>query len=186
MNIENFLEKQVNSTQIFGGKVLDVRRDEILLPDGNTASREYCKHIGAVCVLPITEDNEVICVCQYRYAHRRMMLEIPAGKLDSTNEDFIEAALRELKEETGVTCQNLEYIGDLVPSPAVLTEVIHMYLASGLCEGKTDFDEDEFIEVVKIPLKQMIEMIMNGEICDAKTQIAVLKTYHILKEKGKI
>ena len=183
---ENFFEKQTCSECIFKGKVLDVRKDEIVLPDGNKAFREYCKHIGAVCVLPLTDENEVICVRQYRYAHSKVMLEIPAGKLDSHDEDFIQATLRELREETGATCESLEFIGDIIPSPAILTEVIHMYLARGLSFGETDFDEDEFIEIEKIPIEKLVEMIMNGEIKDAKTQTAVLKVYYILKKEGKI
>lgn len=186
MSNEKFFEKSLKSERIFEGKVLDVRRDEILLPDGNPAFREYCKHIGAVCVLPLTENNEVVCVRQYRYAHSKVMLEIPAGKLDSHSEDFIEATLRELREETGATCESLEFIGDIIPSPAILTEVIHMYLARGLSFGETDFDDDEFIEIVKIPIEELVEMIMNGEIRDAKTQTAVLKAYYILKKEGKI
>ena len=186
MKNENFFEKTVKSNKVFDGKVLDVRKDDIVLPDGNPAFREYCKHIGAVCVLPLTEDNEVVCVRQYRYAHSRVMLEIPAGKLDNHSEDFIEATLRELREETGAICQSLEFIGDIIPSPAILTEVIHMYLARGLSFGETDFDDDEFIQIVKIPIEKMVEMIMNGEIRDAKTQTAVLKVYYILQKEGKI
>lgn len=186
MSNETFFEKQIRSTRVFDGKVLDVRKDDIILPDGKPAFREYCKHIGAVCVLPLTDNNEVVCVRQYRYAHGRVMLEIPAGKLDSHGEDFIQAALRELREETGALCWRLEFIGDIIPSPAVLGEVIHMYLARGLSFGDTDFDEDEFIEIVKMPIEKMVEMIMNGEIRDAKTQTAVLKAYYILKKEGKI
>ena len=186
MNSEKFFEKQIKSERVFDGKVLDVRKDDIILPDGNRAFREYCKHIGAVCVIPLTDDNEVVCVRQYRYAHSRVMLEIPAGKLDNYNEDFIEATLRELREETGAVCQSLEFIGDIIPSPAVLTEVIHMYLARGLSFGDTDFDDDEFIEIVKIPIEKLVEMVMSGEIKDAKTQTAVLKAYYILKKEGKL
>ena len=186
MNNEKFFEKQIRSIQMFEGKVLDVRKDDIVLPDGKPAFREYCKHIGAVCVLPLTKNNEVVCVRQYRYAHSRVMLEIPAGKLDIHREDFIEATLRELREETGAICESLEYIGDIIPSPAILTEVIHMYLARGLSFGETDFDDDEFIEIVRIPIEKMVEMIMNGEIKDAKTQTAVLKVYYLLQKEGKI
>ena len=186
MNNEKFFEGCISSESIFEGKVLDVRKDSVILPDGNTATREYCRHIGAVCVVPLTDENEIIFVRQYRYAQSRVMLEIPAGKLDSHGEDFIQATLRELREETGALCQRLEFIGDIIPSPAVLGEVIHMYLARGLSFGDTDFDEDEFIETVKMPIEKMVEMIMNGEIRDAKTQTAVLKVYYILKKEGKI
>lgn len=185
MSNEKFFERKVASEQIYKGKVLDVCKDSVVLPDGKPAFREYCKHIGAVCVLPLTDDNEVVCVRQYRYAHSRVMLEIPAGKLDSDSEDFVEATLRELREETGINCERLEFIGDLIPSCAILTEVIHMYLARGLSFGATDFDDDEFIEIVKIPLEKMVEMVMNGEIRDAKTQIAVLKAQNILEREKK-
>ena len=185
MRNENFFEKRIVSEQIFEGKVLDVRKDSIILPDGKPAYREYCKHIGAVCVLPLTNDNEVVFVRQYRYAHSRVMLEITAGKLDSNSEDFIQATLRELREETGISCEKLEFIGDIIPSPAILTEVIHMYLARGLSFGETDFDEDEFIEIVKIPLEKAVDMVMNGEIRDAKTQAAVLKTYFLMSKENK-
>lgn len=180
MNNEKFFEKKTASTQIFAGKILDVRKDAVTLPNGESAYREYCKHIGAVCVLPLTDDGEVVFVRQYRYAHSSVMLEIPAGKLDSSSEDFIQATLRELREETGITCKRLDFIGDIIPSPAVLTEVIHMYLARDLSFGETDFDDDEFIEIVKIPLKNAVDMVMNGEIRDAKTQTAVLKAYVLL------
>ncbi len=185
MDNRRFFEKKVDSECIYKGKVLDVYKDSIVLPDGKPAFREYCKHVGAVCVLPLTDDNEVVCVRQYRYAHSRAMLEIPAGKLDGDGEDYIEATVRELREETGINCEKLEFIGDLIPSCAIITEVIHMYLARGLSFGATDFDDDEFIEIVKIPLDKMVEMVMSGEIRDAKTQAAVLKTYYILEKEKK-
>ena len=185
MHTENLKETCVSSESIFEGKVLHVLLDQIRLPNGKAGFREYIKHKGAVAVLPLTDEGEVICVRQYRYAHSRVMLEIPAGKLDSDSEDFVEATLRELREETGINCERLEFIGDLIPSCAILTEVIHMYLARGLSFGATDFDDDEFIEIVKIPLEKMVEMVMNGEIRDAKTQIAVLKAQNILEREKK-
>ena len=107
-----------------------------------------------------------------------MFLEIPAGKLDYAGEDRREAALRELREETGAICEKLTHLGDLVPSPAILTEVISMYLAEGLTFTETEFDDGEFIEIVKIPLSELVEMIMRGEIADAKTQTAILKVWN--------
>ena len=186
MNNEKFFEAKVNTEQIFKGKVLDVRKDTVKLPDGNLSTREYCKHIGAVCVVPLTDDNEIIFVRQYRYAQSRVMLEIPAGKLDSNTEDFIEATLRELREETGAVAKSIESIGDIVTSPALVSEVIHMYLARDLEFGETDPDDDEFIEVVKLPIEKALEMVMNGEIRDSKTQTAILKTYYILQREGKL
>lgn len=175
----NFEEKTKNENLIFDGKVLHVYCDEVIRPDGKTAKREYAKHLGAVCVVPLTEDGEVICVKQYRYAGGRMFLEIPAGKLDYAGEDRREAALRELREETGALCESLVYLGDLFTSPAILSERISMYLAEGLTYTDTDFDEGEFIEIVRIPLSELVDMVMRGEIEDAKTQTAILKVWNI-------
>ncbi len=174
-----FEEKTKSENLIFDGAVLHVYCDEIIQPDGKEAKREYAKHLGAVCVVPLTDEGDVICVKQYRYAHHRVFLEIPAGKLDYAGEDRREAALRELREETGASCLSLTHIGDIVPSPAILTERISMYLAEGLTFGETEYDEGEFIEIVKIPLSELVEMIMRGEIEDAKTQTAVLKAWNL-------
>lgn len=186
MQNEHLIERTVESEPIYDGKVLHVFCDTVSLPDGNLSKREYAKHKGAVAVVPLTDDGEVICVRQYRYAHRKVLLEIPAGKLDTYDEDFIEAATRELREETGATCDRLQFIGDLISTPALIDEVIHMYLARGLHFGETDPDEDEFLDVVRIPLDTLVAMVMNGEIKDSKTQTAILKTHMILEaEKNK-
>ena len=185
MQNERLFEGTVASESIYDGRVLHVFRDTVSLPDGNTSVREYAKHKGAVAVVPLTDEEEVICVRQYRYAHRKVLLEIPAGKLDHLTEDFLEATRRELREETGATCDRLEFLGDLISTPALIDEVIHMYLARGLKFGETDPDEDEFLDVVRIPLTRLVEMVMNGEIKDSKTQTAILKTHFILeKEKA--
>lgn len=184
MDIKNFEEKTVASKLIFDGAVVHLYRDDIELPNGKPAFREYVKHVGAVCVVPVTDEGEVICVRQYRYPFGKVLTEIPAGKLDSPDEDPTEAVLRELREETGATPRELTFIGDVYPSVAILNEVIHMYMATGLSFGETDPDEDEFLDIVKIPIEKMVEMIMNGEICDSKTQTAVLKAYMILNKKG--
>lgn len=174
-----FEEKTKSENLVFDGKVLHVYCDDIIQPDGKDAKREYAKHLGAVCVVPLTAENEVICVKQYRYAVRRMFLEIPAGKLDYADEDRREAALRELREETGALCKTLTHLGDIITSPAILTEKISMYLAEGLTFGETEYDEGEFIEIVKIPLAELVDMIMRGEIEDAKTQTAILKVWNL-------
>lgn len=186
MQNEHLFEGTVSSQSIYDGRVLHVFCDTVSLPDGNTSTREYAKHKGAVAVVPLTDEGEVICVRQYRYAHRKVLLEIPAGKLDSFDEDYLEAAKRELREETGATCENLQFIGDLISTPALIDEVIHMYLARGLQFGETDPDDDEFLDVVRIPLETLVKMVMNGEIKDSKTQTAILKTHLILEaEKNK-
>ena len=178
-----FKETTASSELIFDGKVLHLYRDEINLPDGGKSFREYCKHNGAVCVVPLTREGEVICIRQYRYALDRVTLEIPAGKFDYIGEDHREAALRELREETGYTTETLVDIGPLATSPALLTEIIYCYLAEDLVPGDCDPDPDEFLEMVKIPLSEMVDMILSGEVQDAKTQAAVLKVWAMIQKR---
>lgn len=184
MQNEKLIEKQRDSKCVFDGRVLHVYCDGVDLPNGHTSTREYIRHIGAVAVVPLTDEGEVICVRQFRYPFGRVILEIPAGKLDSYTEDFREAALRELREETGATCERLDFIGDLITTPALMDEVIHLYLARGLSFGETDFDEDEFLDVARIPLDTLVDMIMDGRIKDSKTQAAILKTKVILDREA--
>ena len=131
----------------------------------------------------INEKGEVLCVRQYRYTHGRVFLEIPAGKLEIGETDRPAAALRELREETGARCETLTYIGDFIPSPAILGEVISMYIAEGLTMGETDPDDDEFIDVEAIPLDKLAEMCVSGEIKDGKTIAAVLKAKYLLDKR---
>jgi ADP-ribose pyrophosphatase len=173
--IEALEEKQLSSTSIFDGKVLHVRLDEITLPNGKGAIREYCHHNGAVCVIPLTDEGEVICVRQYRYPFHEDLLEIPAGKLDSPDENPDDAVRRELREETGAVASKIIYLGKYYPSPAILDECIYMYLATGLDFGDTEFDDDEFIESVRVPLSKLVTLTLEGKIRDGKTQIAALR-----------
>ena len=177
--MSQFEEKQIEREEIFDGAVLHVVKDKILLPDGNTSYREFCLHKGAVAVIPITENNEAILVRQFRYAHHREFLEIPAGKFDFIGEDPLEAAKRELSEETGATAEKFTSLGILDTTPALIDENIHMFMAEGLSYGEMHLDEDEFLSVETIPLTTLIEMVMSGKIRDGKTQIAVLKAARI-------
>ena len=122
-------EKTLRSELIFDGRVVHLYRDEVELPDGGTSVREYIKHVGAVCVLPLTDDGKIVLERQYRYPFSRVLVEIPAGKLDSADEDPTEAALRELREETGYVPERITYIGDYFSSPAILDERIRMFFA---------------------------------------------------------
>ena len=172
---ESLEEKPLSSTPIFDGKVLHVRLDKVTLPNGVRSTREYCHHNGAVCVIPLTDEGEVICVRQYRYPFHEDLLEIPAGKLDSPNEDPNDAVRRELREETGAVAKKIVYLGKYYPSPAILDECIYMYLATGLEFGDTEFDDDEFIESVRVPLAKLCDLTLEGKIRDGKTQIAALR-----------
>lgn len=181
---EQFLrEERMASRLIFDGRVVHLYVDRVRLPDGKEAEREYMRHIGAVCVLPLDRDGVVHCVRQYRYPHAEVLLEIPAGKLDSKTEDRASAALRELREETGFRCGKLTFLGDIYTSPAILDEVIGLYLAEDLVPGDTHPDEDEFLAPVGIPLEQLVDDVMAGRIPDAKTQLAVMRVAELLRRR---
>ena len=173
-------ETQVSSEDIFDGFILHVKKDEVALPNGARAHRELIRHIGAVCVIPVTEDNEVIVERQYRYPIDRVITEIPAGKLDSRDEDRLSAIQRELREETGYTAEEWIPLGDFHPAPAYSDEYISMYMARGLRAGDRHLDADEFLDVFRVPLKDLVEDVMAGRISDAKTQTAVLKAARLL------
>ena len=174
-------EKKLSSEEIFDGVAIHLFRDEILLPNGNKGVREVIRHPGAVCVIPVTEDGKVIFVNQFRYAFNKVTLEVPAGKLEK-GEDPLEAAMRELSEETGLSARNVVYLGELYTTPALIDEVIHMYLATDLVEGEQHLDEDEFINTLTMPLSEAVEKVMNGEIKDAKTQTILLKAEKYLSK----
>jgi len=173
-------ETQVSSETIFDGVILHVRRDTVRMSNGDTTIREVIRHIGAVCVIPVTEDNEVIMERQYRYPLDRVIWEIPAGKLDAPDEDWLAAIQRELREETGYTADEWTMIGDFYGAPAYTDEHIAMYMARGLHRGGRHLDEDEFLDVVQVPLKDLVAEVMAGTISDAKTQVAILKAARIL------
>ncbi len=172
--LEELEEKTRHSECMFDGRVLHLYRDEVLLPDGGTSVREYCKHNGGVCAVAITDENEVLLVEQYRYAHGEIVTELPAGKLEA-GEDPDAAVLRELREETGAICTRLSFLGEMYPSPALMDEVIYMYLAEGLTFGEARLDDGEFLHVKRMPLDMLVGEIMQGKIKDAKTQAAVLR-----------
>ena len=175
----HLFEKTVESELIFDGKIITVKKDKAELENGEIVNRELVVHPGGVCVVPINENGEVLMVKQFRYPFKEALTEIPAGKLE-IGEDHREAGLRELREETGAVCENFEYLGVCYPSVAYLTEKIHMYLATGLTFENQDLDDDEFLDVIKIKLEDAVEMVMNNELPDAKTQCAILKAARIL------
>lgn len=177
-------ETQISSEQVFDGRIISVFKDSVSLPDGSTAAREVVRHRGAACVVPITLSGEILAVRQYRYALGEVTLEIPAGKLDA-GENPERCALRELAEETGFTAMELIPLGKLYTSPGFCDEIIYMYAARGLTQAEASPDEDEFLNLVSIPAERFEEMILAGDITDAKTQAAVLKTL-ILLNKSRI
>lgn len=180
---ENLKEEFLSSEEVFKGRILHLFCDCVKLPDGSEASRECVRHPGGVCVLPLDGDENVTCVRQFRYPHGQILTELPAGKLDSKSEDPRAAALRELEEETGYLCGKLTFLGEFFSSPAILDEVIYLYLAEDLTPGKTHTDCDEFLSDVKIPLKTLVDDVLDGKIPDGKTQALVLRTYEMLKRR---
>ncbi|MBQ4153596.1 MAG: NUDIX hydrolase [Clostridia bacterium] len=167
-------EKAINKQYIFKGRIINLRVDDALLPNGATAKREIVEHNGGISVVPLDDEGNVYLVEQFRYPYSEVVLEIPAGKRDG-NEEPLEGGKRELKEEIGATAQNYEFLGELYPTPGYCGEIIYMYLATGLTFGESCPDEDEFLNVKKLPLKKAVEMVLSGDIKDAKTQTALLK-----------
>ncbi len=179
MNLE---EKTLSSEYKYKGRIISLRVDKAELPDGRVSGREVVEHNGGVCVAAVTEDNEIYMVKQFRYPYKEVIYEIPAGKRDG-DEDPLGCGIRELREETGMTADEMVSLGQLYPSPGYCGEIIWMYAAKGLHKGDADLDDGEFLESEKIPLEKAVEMIMSGEIKDAKTQAAVLKLCE-LKRRG--
>lgn len=172
-------EKTLSSEKIFDGRILHIRRDTVLLPNGHQSTREVVDHPGGVGVLALDEQNRVLIVSQFRYPYQEILREIPAGKLEY-GEDPAEAAVRELREETGAVAGSFQSLGELYPSPGYCGEIIRMYLARELSFGDTDPDEDEFLGLERVPFAQLVEQVLSGEIKDAKTIAAVLKTKLLL------
>ena len=177
---ENLTEVKTGSQEIFDGVILHVFKDTVELPNGNPATREVIRHVGAVGVIPVTDDGKVIVERQFRYPLNRGITEIPAGKLDRFTEDRLSAAKRELEEETGYTAEEWTDLGDYYPTPAYCDERITLYLARGLTLGQRHLDEDEFLNFEAVPLDTLVEDVMAGRITDGKTQVAILKAARFL------
>lgn len=172
-------EKPIDSRNLYRGRIVTLRLDTVELPNGAHATREVVEHCGGVCLAALTDAQELLFVRQYRYPYRRVLLELPAGKLEP-GEDPLEGGKRELSEETGASAREFRSLGVMYPSVGYTDEVLYLYLATGLSVGEMHPDADEFLEIERIPLARAVEMVMAGEIEDSKTQIAVLKTARLL------
>jgi ADP-ribose pyrophosphatase len=184
-NLE-LMETLQSSERVFQGKFLQVRSDQVQLPNGKSAQREYVVHPGACVVIPLLDNGDVILEKQYRYPVGREMIEFPAGKLDP-NEDPLICALRELREETGYSAAEWAYAGCMHLAIAYSTEVIHIYFVRGLSQGERALDEGEFLDVFAAPAQQLIAWCADGTVTDAKTVTCALHLQQFLagrKELG--
>ena len=175
-------EETIGSETLYEGVVVTVKKDKVLLENGRQSLREVVMHNGGVGILALDEQNNVLMVRQFRYPYHQVVLEIPAGKLER-GEDPLACGKRELMEETGYAADEYASLGVLYPTPGYADEVIHLYLATGLKRFEQNLDEGEFLEVERYPLSQLVEWVMEGKLPDAKSQIAILKTARLLKQK---
>ena len=174
------MEKLIKQNKIYTGKAVDFYRDEISLPNGQPAIREYLGHPGAAAVLPFLDQRNIILVKQYRYPVGRYTYEIPAGKLDS-GESPVDCIKRELEEETGYKAKRIEKMLDFYPTTSFSNEILHIFAAFGLVKGDSHPDEDEFVSTKIFDFKKAVNMVKSGEIMDSKTVIALLYFDNILK-----
>ncbi|RQW71003.1 NUDIX hydrolase [Lysinibacillus composti] len=173
--MKKFEEKTIQSTPIYSGKIISLKVDDVLLPNGKEGKREIINHPGAVAVIAITNEGKLVLVEQYRKALERSIIEIPAGKLERGEEPEL-AAKRELEEETGYGCHEISYLQSFATSPGFADEVIHLYVAKNLyeIEEKAELDEDEFVSLMEVSIEEAEEMVEDQKIYDAKTAFAVL------------
>ncbi|MGO5074468.1 NUDIX hydrolase [Clostridium sporogenes] len=170
----NFYEKTLEEEEIYKGKIINVVKQRVKLPNGKESFREIVKHPGAVAILAYKDENTVLLIKQFRKAIDKDIFEIPAGKIEK-GEDIESSALRELEEETGYKAKKMEYLGKIVTSPGFSDEYIYIYKALDLCKGKDGLeDEDEFIDLMEINIDKLKEYIKNGKVIDGKTISAVM------------
>ena len=172
-------EKTVSSEKVFEGRIIKVKVDKVEMPDGSTSTRELVEHPGGVGIVALTGNDEIILVKQYRKPLDKVIYEIPAGKLDP-GEHHRTCGIRELEEETGLSAKVFDYMGFIYPSPGFTDEVTHVYLAKELTQGETHPDDDEFLDVEKVPFERALKMVIDGEISDAKSVFGILK-YNMMR-----
>ena len=177
---ENLFEKTLTSEQVYEGKIVNIRQDSVEHVNGKTSFREVVEHAGGVVILAVDDNNRAYMVRQFRYPIGRAMLEVPAGKLEK-GEDPLEGAIRELREETGLTAEKLIYFGGTYPSPGFCDEQLHIYLARGLTHGEACPDEDEFLNLEVVDLDELVQMAMSGKLLDGKSINAIFMAREYLR-----
>jgi len=174
-------ETQLSSEKIYDGIILHVRKDKVLLQNGKEAVREVLDHNGAAAVVAFDDEGKLLMVRQYRYPMGEYLLEIPAGKIDD-GETPEQCAARELVEETGYRAGKLTELGVIYPAAAYTSESVYLFYAENLTKAQQHLDEDEFLTVEHMDFSQALDMVMNNEIPDSKTQIGILKINNIRQE----
>jgi len=175
-----FYEEQVETQPVYSGLIVNVRRDVVQLQNGNKAPREVVEHPGGVGIVPVTKDNKVLMVRQYRYPMEEELLEIPAGKLGD-GEDPFECAVRELSEETGCSAGTYVDLGVIYPSPGFCRETLYLYLALDLEYGEMHLDENELLSVEALEIDELMDMIMANGLTDAKSVVGIMKAKRYLE-----
>jgi len=166
-------EHKIDSTKVFSGKLIDLYLDNVRLPNGKQSTREWLDHPGAVCLVPILNNGDILLIRQFRYGPRKEFIEIPAGKLDK-NEEPLKCGIRELEEETGYKSNKLTYLTNIHPAIGFSNEKMWMYLAEELELSEKKLDDDEFLELLPTPLNIALEWVFSGKITDVKTIIGIL------------
>ncbi|MBQ5956437.1 MAG: NUDIX hydrolase [Clostridia bacterium] len=178
-DFEHLTETTVGVKQIFEGRIINVHVDDVKLSDGSFSKREVVNHPGGVGILAKTPEGELLFVMQFRYPMKKLILEIPAGKLEK-GEDPSVCAVRELKEETGAECCQPVFLGSFYSSPGFSDEMIYLYYASVTEMSEATPDEGEFIECLRYKVDDVLDMIDTGELIDNKTVTAIL----LARQKG--
>ena len=171
--MDTLKEKQLTHDAVFDGKLLHVRKDKVLLPNGETSVREYIEHPGAVALVPYLDNGDILLLNQFRYPLKKVFIELPAGKIDP-GETPEQTGMRELEEETGLKAEKLTFLTTIHPCIGYSDEVIHIYEAFGLSEGVKHTDDEEFIETFSLSLEDALKKVKTGEITDVKTMIGLL------------
>lgn len=173
------IETKIDGETLYDGKILRLERDKVVLENGNNAYREVVRHNGGACIVPVTKDNEILFVKQYRYPFNKVVMELPAGKLEKNERPKV-CAKRELREETGAIGE-VEYLTEIYPTPGYSSEIIYIYASFNVEIGSLSLDEDEFIDVVKVDINSALNMIKSGEIKDAKSIVGIMLVADKLK-----
>ncbi len=167
---KHLTESFIDGELVYDGKLLKVRKDRVRLPNGGEATREYFRHPGAVVIIPLLDDGTVVLERQYRYPNDRVFIELPAGKLEY-GEDPLLCAQRELKEETGYTARDWQFVCTIHNAIAYCDEHLEIFLARGLTAGERQLDEEEFLDVFSVPVNALMDLVREGKITDVKTMI---------------